>query len=120
MEDLHQEPHAGEAVSHWWKQRLTALALIPLSLWFLVNLLMHVGADYQHLILWLHTPWTATLMILFLSSLFYHGYVGIQVVLEDYVPHLGWRVFWLIGCKFVCFGFGLLSIISVFLIALRG
>ena len=120
MKDLHQEPHSGEAVSHWWKQRLTAIALIPLSLWFVISLLLHVNADYQHFILWLRTPWTATLMILFLVSLFYHGYLGIQVVVEDYVPHLGWRVFWLIFCKFMCVGVALLSIVSVLLIVLRG
>ena len=76
---------AKAGTSHWWAQRVTAVALIPLSLWFVVSVLGLVHADYVVVITWLHAPWTAVLLSLFLFALFYHAYLGVQVVVEDYV-----------------------------------
>lgn len=76
---------AREGVGHWWMQRVTALALIPLTLWFAASLIAHARRDYSLLILWLRSPFTSVLMVLLLISLFYHMALGLQVVVEDYV-----------------------------------
>lgn len=66
-------------------QRVTALALIPLTLWFAASLIAHAQGDYGVLILWLRSPFTSVLMVLLLIALFYHMALGLQVVVEDYV-----------------------------------
>jgi succinate dehydrogenase / fumarate reductase, membrane anchor subunit len=76
---------AREGVAHWWLQRVTALALIPLTLWFAASLIAHIRGDYSVLILWLRSPFTSVLLVLLLIALFYHMALGLQVVIEDYV-----------------------------------
>ena len=80
---------AKSGTGHWWAQRISALALIPLGLWFAVSALEFARADYGTVIVWLHEPQTAILLSLFLTALFYHAYLGVQVVIEDYV-HTEW------------------------------
>lgn len=76
---------AREGVGHWWMQRVTALALIPLTLWFAASLIAHARDDYITFIVWLRAPFTSVLMVLLLIALFYHMALGLQVVVEDYV-----------------------------------
>jgi len=76
---------AREGVRHWWMQRVTALALIPLTLWFAASLIAYIRDDYSVLILWLRNPFTSVAMVLLLTALFYHMALGLQVVVEDYV-----------------------------------
>ena len=112
---------AKEGVEHWWWQRLTALLLVPLSLWFVGSLWWIVvsGASYATFVDWLSGPVAAILMILFLCATFYHLKLGVQVVLEDYVH--GWKKWtMLILVTLGCFVLGLASIYSVIVIALRG
>lgn len=80
---------AKSGTGHWWAQRVTALALIPLGLWFAVSALQYARADYVYVITWLHEPQTAILLSLFLAALFYHAWLGVQVVIEDYM-HTEW------------------------------
>jgi len=74
---------------HWWMQRLTAVALVPLSLWFVASLISVVSADHATVIAWLHSPLVAILCCALIVATFYHGQLGVQVVLEDYV-HSEW------------------------------
>jgi len=74
---------------HWWMQRLTAIALVPLSLWFVASLISVVSADHATVIAWLHSPLVAILCCALIVATFYHGQLGLQVVLEDYV-HSEW------------------------------
>lgn len=76
---------AREGVGHWWTQRVTAVALVPLALWFAASLIARSRGDYSALILWLRSPFTSVLMVLLLIALFYHMALGLQVVVEDYV-----------------------------------
>ena len=76
---------ARAGVGHWWMQRVTAVALIPLTLWFAASLIARAKEDYGAFILWLHTPFTTVLMVLLQIALFYHMALGLQVVVEDYV-----------------------------------
>ncbi|MBS0366708.1 MAG: succinate dehydrogenase, hydrophobic membrane anchor protein [Proteobacteria bacterium] len=66
-------------------QRMTAVALIPLTLWLAASLLRHVADDYATLIAWLRTPLAAVLMVLLLMALCYHMALGLKVIIEDYV-----------------------------------
>ena len=76
---------AREGVGHWWMQRVTALALIPLTLWFAASLIARAGDDYGAFILWIRSSFTCVSMVLLLIALFYHMALGLQVVVEDYV-----------------------------------
>ncbi len=76
---------AKQGTHHWWQQRLTALALIPLSLWFISSLLMMTTMDHATVIQWIRSPLTTVLLILFIIALFYHAQLGVQVVIEDYI-----------------------------------
>jgi len=113
---------AKEGVEHWWMQRLTAIALVPLSLWFVASIwwLVVGGVDYAAFQSWLQGPVAAILLILFLGATFYHLKLGMQVVIEDYV-HAEWlKLTMLIGVTFGCLILGLASIYSVIVIALGG
>jgi succinate dehydrogenase / fumarate reductase membrane anchor subunit len=76
---------AREGVAHWWMQRLSAVLLIPLSIWFLCCVAPLVGAEYGDARVYLAQPLNAFLMMAFVLTLLYHGMLGIQVVVEDYV-----------------------------------
>ena len=80
---------AGHGFSHWWWQRLSAVALIPLSVWFIWSILGLIGAEYDVALTWLQSPLQASLLLLFVLVSLFHGQTGIQVVVEDYV-HTGW------------------------------
>ncbi len=76
---------AKSGTHHWWMQRLTAMALVPLSLWFVASLIALVTADHTTVIAWLHSPLVAILCCALIVAIFYHGQLGLQVVVEDYV-----------------------------------
>ena len=94
---------AKDGVEHWWLQRITAIALVPLTVWFAAAIIVHMGGDYVTLIAWLRTPIATILMVLLLTGLFYHTALGLQVVIEDYI-HSGIKTPALIGMRFGCFG----------------
>ena len=70
---------------HWWAQRLTALALVPLSLWFIFSVIHLLGASHQVVINWLSSTLTLSLMLALIVATFHHLQLGAQVVIEDYV-----------------------------------
>ncbi len=76
---------ARDGVGPWWAARVSAIALVPLTLWFAAGIIAHAGSDYATFIAWLRSPLAATMMILLLIALFYHVALGLQVVIEDYV-----------------------------------
>ncbi len=77
---------AHDGTHHFWIQRLSAVALIPLSLWFVINLAtLLVGGDRTVVAQWFANPITALLMALFVTALFLHARLGIQTVIEDYM-----------------------------------
>ncbi|HXQ51322.1 MAG TPA: succinate dehydrogenase, hydrophobic membrane anchor protein [Stellaceae bacterium] len=83
---------AKEGVAHWWAQRLTAVALIVLTLWFCASLVALVGAPRPDVVRWLGEPLPAILMLLLLIVGFYHMALGVQVVIEDYVANAWLRM----------------------------
>lgn len=76
---------AKTGVGHWWAQRVSAVALVPLTLWFVACLASQLGADHASVTAWLSSPIQASLLALYLAAIFYHSQLGLQVVVEDYV-----------------------------------
>lgn len=76
---------AGTGVHHWWVQRLTSIALIPLGIWFVVSLVALPVHDYAVLVDWLREGWNALLLLLLAVVATWHSHLGVQVVIEDYV-----------------------------------
>lgn len=111
---------AKEGVSHWWAQRVTAIALVPLALWFVMSVIGLVGADYNTVSEWLRSPLQSTLMVLFLVALFYHSQLGLQVVVEDYVHTEGVKTGLLLGLKFLLAFFAVVAVLSVLRVAFGG
>jgi len=92
---------AGNGVHHWWVQRLTSLALVPLAVWLLVSLLTLPTLDFVTLVSWMAGTWTATLLTLFVLIASWHSSLGIQVILEDYVHDVGLKTLSLVLSGFV-------------------
>ncbi len=111
---------AKEGVSHWWMQRMTAVALVPLALWFVASLLFAAHADYDAMVKWVGQPVNTVLLVLFLFTAFYHAMLGLQVVIEDYVHGEGAKIVSLLVMKFLLVLLGALSIIAVLRIAFGG
>ena len=80
---------AGDGVSHWWIQRVTAVALLPLTAWFAISLLGSSLQSYESMRGWLGQPWVAVLTTLLVITLAWHSKLGVQVVIEDYVHAKG-------------------------------
>ena len=100
---------AKEGVRHWWAQRISALALVPLALWFVASVVELAGADRALVVAWVHQPLAAMLLVLLVVATFYHGALGLQVVIEDYVANEGLRLglviaAWLLAVAFVVRG----------------
>jgi len=104
---------AKQGSHHWWHQRLTALALVPLSLWFMYALLSMANADYATVVQWIRLPYVTILLILFIISLFYHAQLGIQVVIEDYIGSEWQKITSIILVNFLVILGALASILSI-------
>jgi succinate dehydrogenase / fumarate reductase membrane anchor subunit len=111
---------AKEGVAHWWAQRVTALALVPLMLWFASGLIAHLGAGRPQTLEWLGAPLPAIVMLLLLVAGFYHMALGLQVVIEDYITNEWTRLGALVVNRFVALALAVASIFAVLRIALGG
>lgn len=108
---------AKQGVEHWWVQRLTAIALVPLMLWLLVALIGDVGRSYTTVVSWLRAPLTNILMVLLLIALFYHTALGLQVVIEDYVHSDRAKIPTLVLVRLACFALAVAGIVALLRIA---
>jgi len=111
---------AKEGRDHWWQQRLTAIALVPLLFWFVVSIIANVGADYAAMRAWLGAPGNATLLILLIVAAFHHAQLGVQVVIEDYVHDPVWAPVSIIATKLLAVAFGVYGVVSVLFVAIGG
>jgi succinate dehydrogenase / fumarate reductase, membrane anchor subunit len=91
---------AKEGVHHWWAQRLTSIALVPLTVWFAVSLLSLPSFDHVTVITWIAQSWTALLLVLFILVATWHSQLGLRVVFEDYV-HGGSKTLALVLITFI-------------------
>ncbi|MBM3518657.1 MAG: succinate dehydrogenase, hydrophobic membrane anchor protein [Alphaproteobacteria bacterium] len=111
---------AKEGTHHWWMQRLTAIALIPLTLWFAISLIWLTGAEHADVVAWLGAPIPGALMLLLIGAGFYHLKLGVQVVVEDYVHAEALKVACLIVNSFGCIVLALASALAVLSVMLGG
>ena len=108
---------AKEGVQHWWAQRVSAVALLVLGLWFVASLAALAGADRATVVAWLHGPLAAILTILTLAALFYHNALGLQVVIEDYVQPEGVKLAAVTLVRLLCLALAVAGIFAVLRIA---
>jgi succinate dehydrogenase / fumarate reductase, membrane anchor subunit len=109
---------AHQGTAHFWQQRVSAVALVPLAIWFVVSALRLANADYLATLDFLRAPVNAILMILFVVTLLYHMALGIQVVIEDYVHSEGQKILLLMFNRFFAWGVGAVCLFSIFRIAI--
>ena len=100
-------------VNHWKLQRISAIAMIPLVIWFTSSLMLTLMEGYEQSIEWLQSPINATGLILLFGTLYFHAASGLQVVIEDYVHHEGLKTGSLILIKLLAVLLGTLSILCV-------
>lgn len=108
---------AKDGVHHWWMQRVSAIALVPLTVWFIAAVIAQAGADYTAFVAWMRNPITDLLMVLLLIALFYHVALGLQVIVEDYV-HSAARFAVVVAVRLVCFTLGAAGILATIRISL--
>jgi len=105
---------AHHGVSHWWMQRMTALALVPLSLWFFYSLVTSMLApNVIKVAEWFASPVNAVITVLMLVATFTHAKLGVQVVIEDYVKSPFAKYALLLLNNFICIVFGAVAILAV-------
>jgi len=109
---------AKDGVHHFWVQRVSAVALIPLSLWFVFSVAQLAGGDYYAVRHWVSAPSVAIALVLFLASSLYHSALGVQVVIEDYVHHEGLKIVSMLLQKFAHAVVAAASIFAVLKVAL--
>jgi succinate dehydrogenase / fumarate reductase membrane anchor subunit len=108
---------AKDGTGHWWAQRVSAVALIPLTLWFVISLLHLPALNYATLRIWLSLPLCSLLMVLLVAVLTYHSYLGTIVVIEDYVHAAGTKLLSLLLLRFLYVIVGGASIFAVMHVA---
>jgi succinate dehydrogenase / fumarate reductase, membrane anchor subunit len=109
---------AKEGVEHWLLQRVTAVALVPLVLWFVTAVIGLIGADLDTVQDWVGRPLPAICLVLLLIATFYHASLGLQVVLEDYVRAEFARLSLVILVRLACIAFAVAGIVAVLTLAL--
>ncbi len=111
---------ARAGTEHWWAQRLTSLALIPLVLWFVVAMVRLVGADHATAVAWLQAPLNAVLFLLLIVAVFRHMQLGLEIVIEDYVHDDPRKIALLAGVKLGSFALAVAAGFAVLKVALGG
>ena len=109
---------AKSGLHHWWHQRLTAIALVPLMV-VTIMLIANIGTlDYAGAMALMANPFVAALMLLLVLVGFYHAAMGLQVVIEDYVAAEGKRMAAIIMVKMALFALATLTILSILKVSL--
>lgn len=109
---------AHDGLHHWIMQRVTAVLLLPLTIWLACSIVNLIDADQAAFVAWLALPWNAVLMILSVMTFFYHAMLGCQVIIEDYIHNEAFKIFKLLSMQIVLFAAGLLCIFSILKVAL--
>ena len=104
---------AKEGLGHWRAQRMTAIALLPLALWFVTSLMALINAPHAAVVAWIAKPHVAVLLLALVIALFWHLKLGLQVVIEDYV-HSPWlQIIAQVGVRWTAALGALLAVVSI-------
>jgi succinate dehydrogenase / fumarate reductase membrane anchor subunit len=109
---------AKSGAHHWWAVRVTSVALIPLTLWFVFSVLSFAGHPQAAIAHWISHPLVAVLLLALIVSAFHHTLLGLQMVLEDYVHDEGQRLIWVMVMKAIVWLLGLAAVLSVLKLAI--
>lgn len=108
---------AKDGTRHWLMQRITAIALIPLTLWLVASLVAIGAADHAQTVRWIRSPAVSVAFLLAIAALFHHAQLGGQVIVEDYV-RTGWmKLAALIAIKLLAVAIAAFAALSVLRIA---
>ena len=107
--------HAG--VHHWKAERVTSVALVPLTVWFVVAVMSHLGADQPAIAAWAGRPLNAALLLALVVMTFHHMQLGLQVVWEDYIHNTLRRDAVILATKGACLLLGLMAAVAVLKLA---
>lgn len=102
---------------HWWLQRVTSVALLPLTIWFALAAASLAGASHAETIGWIGRPWNAVLLLATIGLTFHHTASGLQVVLEDYAKPEWVKMGGILAMKAICVLLALASALAVLKIA---
>ena len=111
---------AKEGLNHWIAQRVTAIALVPLSIWFIISVIGLAGSHYEQFQAWLAVPGNTALMLLLLFAVFHHAQLGCQAVIEDYIHGRAARVAAILLVKLTSALLGVFAAVAVLRAALVG
>jgi succinate dehydrogenase / fumarate reductase membrane anchor subunit len=111
---------AKSGTQHWWAQRLTAVALVPLTIWFVIAIIGVTGGDHASARAFIGNPVTAVLLILLIVATFHHAQLGLQVVIEDYVHSKSSEIVLLLLVKGAAIVLATAAIFAVLSIAFGG
>ena len=109
---------AKSGLHHWWNQRMTAVAMVPLVIWMVSLCILMTGASYQDALVIASHPANATILILFIAVGFWHAILGLQVIIEDYVAAEGLRLVLIVVIRMFAIALAALSILSILRVAL--
>lgn len=109
---------AKDGTHHFWMQRVTSLALLPLVLWFGLSIASLPNASYESVVLWLDSPFNVAMLVSFLIAGFYHGALGMQVIIEDYISEEWIRIAGIIAVQLISFFLAALGVYAALKIAL--
>ncbi len=111
---------AQSGTHEWWVQRVTAVALVPLGVWFVASVISLAGADHATVVDWMSMPVTAVLLVLLLAVTFRHAQLGLRVVIEDYVHNEAAKIASLLAVNAILALLAAGSIFAVLNLAFRG
>ena len=111
---------AKAGTTHFLHQRMTAVVLVPLSIWFVLAVLGLVGAERDAAAAFLGRPVYAVLMFLFVAAVLYHMAIGLQVIVEDYTHQEGGKIALIILIRFAAFALGATAALALVKLALSG
>jgi succinate dehydrogenase / fumarate reductase, membrane anchor subunit len=111
---------AKDGVHHWWLQRLTSIALVPLTIWFTVSILSLPSLDHVTVISWMAQSWNALLLIVLVLVATYHSQLGVRVVVEDYVHDTGMKTLTLVVLTFAHAFLAVAGVFAILKVAFGG
>ncbi|MGD0502165.1 MAG: succinate dehydrogenase, hydrophobic membrane anchor protein [Steroidobacteraceae bacterium] len=107
---------ARDGTSHWWAERVSAVALVPLTLWFLFSLMLLPSLDFSVIRTWMAVPMSGFLSVLLVAVLTYHAYLGTTVVVDDYVHEHAAKLVLMVSLRFLyvlCGGAGIFAVLRI-------
>jgi succinate dehydrogenase / fumarate reductase membrane anchor subunit len=111
---------ARAGTSHFWWQRLTSVANVFLTVFLLFSVVRHIGEPYEAVIDYLGSPFVSIGLMLFVISAIFHMYMGLKVIIEDYVQHEGWKILSLMGNTFFCIATGFACLFAILKLSFGG